>query len=116
VSIELYGLEKCGTCDKARAWLDEHGIKHSFIDYREHPVAPATLKAWARVLGWEKLVNRASYTWRDLSEAQKAAASDTEWLALIKEYPALVKRPVVVNDGAVSAGFSEKKFRELFGG
>lgn len=116
MSIELYGLEKCGTCDKARAWLDEHGIKHSFIDYREHPVAPATLKAWARVLGWEKLVNRASYTWRDLSEAQKAAASDTEWLALIKEYPALVKRPVVVNDGAVSAGFSEKKFRELFGG
>ena len=116
MSIELYGLEKCGTCDKARAWLDEHGIRHSFTDYREHPVAPAMLKAWAKVLGWEKLVNRASYTWRDLGEAQKAAASDTEWLALIKAYPALVKRPVVVNDGAVSAGFSEKKFRELFGG
>ena len=116
MSIELYGLEKCGTCDKARAWLDEHRIKHSFTDYREHPVAPATLKAWARVLGWEKLVNRASYTWRDLSEAQKAAGSDAEWLALIKAYPALVKRPVVVKNGAVSAGFSEKKFWELFGG
>lgn len=116
MSIELYGLEKCGTCDKARAWLDEHGIKHGFTDYREHPVAPATLKAWARALGWEKLVNRTSYTWRDLSEAQKAASSDAEWLALIKAYPALVKRPVVVKDGAVSAGFSEKKFRELFGG
>ena len=116
MSSELYGLEKCGTCAKARAWLDEHRIKHSFSDYREHLVAPATLKAWARVLGWEKLVNRASYTWRDLSAAQKAASSDAEWLALIKDYPALVKRPVVVKNGAVSAGFSEKKFKELFGG
>ena len=24
MSVELYGLEKCSTCDKARAWLDQH--------------------------------------------------------------------------------------------
>ena len=116
MSVDLYGLDNCGTCDKARAWLDGHKVTYRFTDYREHPIAPATLKTWAKVLGWEKLVNRASYTWRDLSEAQKSAGSDAEWLALIKEYPALVKRPVVVKDGAVSAGFSEKKFKELFGG
>ncbi len=116
MTVELYGLEKCGTCDKARAWLDAHKVKHGFTDYREHPIAPATLKAWAKELGWEKLVNRASYTWRDLSDVQKAVSTDAEWLKLVKEFPALVKRPVVVKDGAVSAGFSEKKFKELFGG
>ncbi|AND69316.1 hypothetical protein ATSB10_18620 [Dyella thiooxydans] len=116
MSVELYGLAKCSTCDKARAWLDAHKIKHSFTDYREHPIAPAALKAWAKELTWEKLVNRASYTWRDLSETQKAASTDAQWLALIKEFPALVKRPVVVKDGAVSVGFTEKKFKELFGG
>lgn len=115
MSVQLYGLEKCGTCDKARAWLDDHKIKHSFTDYREHPIAPALLKAWAKELGWEKLVNRASYTWRDLTDAQKAASSDADWLSLIKDYPALVKRPVLVKDGSVSAGFSAKKFGELFG-
>jgi arsenate reductase-like glutaredoxin family protein len=62
------------------------------------------------------VVNRASYTWRDLTDAQKAASTDADWLALIKEYPALVKRPVVVKSDSVSAGFSEKKFKELFGG
>ena len=116
MSIELYGLEKCGTCDKARAWLVQRGIKHGFSDYREHPIAPAALKAWARILGWEKLVNRASTTWRGLSEAQKAAASDAEWLALIQDHPALIKRPLLVKDGAVSVGFSDKKFKERFGG
>ena len=113
--VELYGLENCGTCDKARAWLDARRIRHRFSDYREHPIAPDTLKAWAKTLGWKKLGNRASYTWRDLADAQKAAATDAEWLALIKAYPALVKRPVVVRDGAVSVGFSEKKFAALFG-
>ena len=115
MSVELYGLDHCGTCTKARDWLDAHQIRHRFSDYREHPIAPATLKAWAKTLGWEKLVNRASTTWRGLSDAQKAASSDTEWLALIKAFPALIKRPVVVHDGAVSAGFSEKKFAERFG-
>lgn len=114
MSVELYGLTKCSTCDKARAWLDAHGIAHRFTDYRDHPVAPAELKSWARTLSWEKLVNRASYTWRGLTEAQKAASTDAEWLALIAEFPALVRRPVMVKDGVVSVGFGEKKYREAF--
>jgi Spx/MgsR family transcriptional regulator len=115
MTIELYGLAKCSTCDKARAWLDANGIAHRFTDYRDHPVAPAVLKSWAKALTWEKLVNRASYTWRGLSEAQKAASTDAEWLALIEEFPTLVRRPVMVKDSTVSVGFGEKKYREAFG-
>jgi Spx/MgsR family transcriptional regulator len=112
----LYGLKQCSTCAKARTWLDEHGVKHAFVDYRDQPVPAATLKSWADQLGgWEKLVNRTSMTWRALPEARKAAASDAEWQALIAEYPALVRRPVTVTpDGAVSVGFSEKRYGERF--
>jgi Spx/MgsR family transcriptional regulator len=112
----LYGLKQCSTCAKARTWLDQHGVKHAFVDYRDQPVPAATLKSWADQLGgWEKLVNRTSMTWRALPEARKAAASDAEWQALIAEYPALVRRPVTVTpDGAVSVGFSEKRYGERF--
>lgn len=115
--IELYGLDKCSTCQKARAWLDEHGQAHSFIDYRAHPVAAKRLQQWARELGgWEKLVNRASLTWRNLPQQRKEPADDDQWLALIAEFPALVRRPVtVMSDGAVVVGFSEKKYAGLFG-
>ena len=62
-STTLYGLSKCSTCVKARDWLSAHGVAHDFVDYRDHPVAAATLKAWAgKVGGWEKLVNRTSMT------------------------------------------------------
>lgn len=112
----LYGLEKCDTCRKARNWLDRHKIAYTFIDYRTQPVAAATLKEWAPALGgWEKLVNRASTTWRSLPDARKTPGSAPEWTLLIKEHPALIRRPVVVlADGSVHQGFNDKLFKSLF--
>ncbi|MEM9301258.1 MAG: Spx/MgsR family RNA polymerase-binding regulatory protein [Pseudomonadota bacterium] len=116
MSLTLFGLEKCSTCKKARVWLAEHAIDHTFVDYREQPIAAPQLVAWAEALGgWPKLVNRASMTWRNLPEARKAPADDAAWTALIAEYPALVRRPVAWDGETVSAGFSEKKFGERFG-
>jgi len=114
--ITLYGLTRCSTCVKARDWLDARGIAHEFTDYREHPVPAAALRNWAEQLGgWEKLVNRASMTWRNLPEARKSPAGEAAWLALIAEYPALVRRPVAVDAaGNVGVGFSEKRYQERF--
>ena len=114
--LKLYGLEKCSTCQKARKWLERHKVAHEFVDYREQRVDPATLKNWAKAVGgWEALVNRTGMTWRNLPPARKTPGSDPEWLLLIKEYPALVKRPVLVqDDGAISFGFTDKKFAQLF--
>ncbi|MDR3385696.1 MAG: Spx/MgsR family RNA polymerase-binding regulatory protein [Rudaea sp.] len=114
--IKIYGLDKCSTCQKARKWLERHEVAHDFIDYREQPVAPAMLKGWAKAVGgWEKLVNRAGMTWRNLASARKTPGSDPEWLLLIREYPALVRRPVVIlPDGTVSLGFTDKLFAKLF--
>lgn len=113
----VYGLATCDTCRKARNWLARFGIEHAFVDYREQRQPPATLKAWATQLGgWEKLVNKASTTWRQLPEARKAPGSDPEWFLLLKEYPQLVKRPVLVTaDGTVSVGFTDNGWKLRFG-
>lgn len=110
--ITLYGLAKCSTCLKARQWLRERGAEAGFIDYRDQPLPAEELLRWSRELGgWEKLVNRASMTWRNLPEARKSPESDEQWLGLIAEFPALVRRPLAVwPDGAVTVGFNEKKF------
>lgn len=110
--MQLYGLTKCSTCQKAIAWLKDKGVDHTFVDYRDQPLAPDDLRAHAQALGgWEKLVNRASMTWRQLSEQQRQASTDQEWLALIAQYPALVRRPLTVfADGSVLTGFNEKRF------
>lgn len=116
-SLTLFGLKQCSTCVKASSWLEGHGVAHSFVDYCAQPVASTLLRQWAGQLGgWEKLVNRASMTWRNLDESRKSPASDDDWLALIAEYPALVRRPVAVSsEGEVGVGFSEKHYVERFG-
>lgn len=115
-NIKLYGLKQCSTCVKAMKWLEEQGTSFVFTDYRQHPIDPATLTGWAEELGgWEKLVNRASMTWRNLPQERKEPQAADDWLALIGEFPALVRRPATVGpDGRVSVGFSHKKYSEIF--
>lgn len=113
----LYGLDNCDTCRKARNWLARFEVPHRFVDYRAERVPAETLKSWAAALGgWDKLINRASTTWRTLPASRKSPGSDPEWTLLVKEYPALVKRPVVVRpDGTVSVGFTDNGFKKMFG-
>jgi len=110
----LYGLPNCDTCKKARNWLARFDVPYRFVDYRAEPVPAATLKAWAQQLGgWDKLVNKAGTTWRNLLPQRKNPQSDPEWTLLLKEHPALVRRPVLLlADGSVSVGFSDNAFKQ----
>ena len=73
--------------------------------------------AWKNAAGgWDGLINKSSTTWRELAPNRKTPGSDAEWKLLLKEYPQLVRRPVVVlDDGTVSQGFSDNGFKKLFG-
>ncbi len=113
--VTVYGLARCDTCRRARAWLEAQGIAHRFVDYRDEPIAARDLLAYARQLGWEKLVNRASTTWRALTDSEKTAASDEQWLLLVAAHPTLVRRPLLVMaDGKATAGFNADNWATLF--
>ncbi|GAB3749494.1 Spx/MgsR family RNA polymerase-binding regulatory protein [Lysobacter olei] len=113
----LYGLKNCDTCRKAMKWLERFGVAHRFVDYRDEHQAPETLLAWKDQLGgWDAMINKSSTTWRTLPENRKSPGSDAEWKLLLKEYPQLIRRPVVVTaDGMVTQGFSDNGFKKRFG-
>ncbi|MDI9240472.1 arsenate reductase [Lysobacter sp. LF1] len=117
MATTLYGLNNCDTCKKARKWLDRFGVAHAFIDYRDDRQSPETLVEWKDALGgWEAMINKSSTTWRTLPDTRRSPASDAEWKLLLKEYPQLIRRPVVVTgDGAVTQGFSDNGFKKRFG-
>lgn len=35
--MKIYGIKNCDTVKKARKWLDEQGIEHSFHDFKRWP-------------------------------------------------------------------------------
>lgn len=110
MTLKLYGLKKCSTCQKAMTWLDEHKIAHSFSDVRETPVTKTQVAKWSKALGgWEKMINRAGYTWRGLPPEKTADLTEAEAVALAVENPSLIRRPLIEHgDGSVTVGFSKK--------
>ena len=55
-------------------------------------------------------------TWRNLDASRKDPQTDEDWLALIADFPALIRRPLAVyEDGSVSVGFNEKRYAEKLG-
>lgn len=113
----LYGLKNCDTCKKATKWLDRFGVAYAFVDYRDDKRTPETLLEWSKQAGgWDALINKSSTTWRQLPENRKAPGSDAEWKLLLREYPQLIRRPVVVtDDGVMTQGFSDNGFKQRFG-
>ncbi len=105
--MQLYGIPNCDTVKKARAWLDQQGIAHQFIDFKKQPASVPQLKAWAAQAGWQTLLNRAGTTWRKLDEAtQQLALDEAGALALMATHSSLVKRPVAEwPDGSLTVGF-----------
>ena len=113
----LYGLSNCDTCKKARNWLERFAIEYTFVDYRDNRQAATTLADWAKQAGgWDTLINKSSTTWRTLPPMRKTPGSDAEWQLLLKEYPQLIRRPVVVtDDGTMTQGFTDNGFKLRFG-
>lgn len=114
-AITLYGLATCDTTRAARKWLDAHGKAHAFHDVREDGLTKALVEGWVKQLGWEKVLNKASTTWRELPEADKADVDQKRAVALLLAHPTLVKRPVLDRGGALSLGFKPAIYAELFG-
>jgi arsenate reductase (glutaredoxin) len=95
MTITIYGIKNCDTMKKARTWLDGHGVKYDFHDYKSAGIAKEKLKAWSDKLGWETLLNRAGTTFRKLPEADKEGLNEKKALALMLAQPSMIKRPVL---------------------
>ncbi|WP_374086472.1 ArsC family reductase [Methylomicrobium lacus] len=111
--ITLYGIKNCDTCKKARQWLEQHGIDHRFHDYRVDGLPPELLQRFIDGLGWEKLLNKSSTSWRQLSADQQTDLTQEKAVALMLETPTLIKRPVLECGNTLTLGFKADQYEVL---
>jgi len=113
--MKLYGIPNCNTVKKARTWLEENGVNYEFHDFKKQGIDEATIQQWLTQAPWDKLVNRAGMTWRNLSDAEKAAVTDNaSGTQLMLEKTSVIKRPLLVKDSTLLAlGFDEATYQEL---
>jgi len=105
--LDIYTLKSCDTCRKAIKWLETSSIKARVHDIRDDGIPVETIAAAIQDLGWEKILNRRSTTWRNLDEALKQDMTEAKALSLITENPTLMKRPLFVTGDIHIAGFDK---------
>lgn len=112
--ITLYGIPNCDTVKKARTWLEKAGRAYSFHDYKAAGIDRAHLKAWIAEHGLEKVLNRASTTFRALPDADKAGLTADKAIRLMIAQPSMIKRPVLDLGKHTLVGFKPEIYAEAF--
>jgi len=113
--IKLYGLPYCDATQAVTKWLQAKGLETDLHNYKTDGITADKLKAWSTILGWEKLLNKRSTTWRGLSkeEQDKVVDASTAIDAMLKN-TSLIKRPVIEFGKELLVGFDEKKLSNTF--
>ncbi|WP_064605526.1 ArsC family reductase [Photobacterium sp. J15] len=114
MSTIAYGIKNCDTIKKMKKWLEAESIEYRFHDYRVDGLDQAMLEGFESELGWEAMVNKRGTTYRQLSDEQKDSLNRETAIALMLEYPAMIKRPLLVHNGTYHLGFKPAQYQEIF--
>ena len=101
---------KCGTCKKALAYLENLGVGYDYRDIKLENPSYEELKLWQEKSGLEmkRFFNTSGQLYKSMELKNKLPEmSDEDMLKLLSSDGMLVKRPILVGDDFVLAGFKE---------
>ena len=107
-TLKMLGLGHCSTCQKAQAALEEQGWTVEFRDVQKDPLTENERAALVADFG-EKIINRASLTWRGMSDEERAA----DPVAMLGAKPSVMKRPAIRSDDQTLLGWTANVKRAL---
>lgn len=107
---------RCGTCQKARAWLDGHGLAYDCRDIKENNPTYEELKGWYEASGLplKRFFNTSGLQYKSQRLKDRLPGmSEEEQLALLASDGMLVKRPILLTGDRVLVGFKEAEYETL---
>jgi arsenate reductase len=113
VTVTLYGIKTCDSVKKAQNWLKQNNIAFEFVDFKVVSPSERQLAEWCLKVGWEKLLNKQSKTFRELPPNDKLVQHESQAIALMQRHPLLIKRPVLLSEHEILIGFSESAYNAL---
>ena len=109
---------KCSTCQKARKWLEASGIAFQSRHIKEENPTADELRSWRERSGLplKKFFNTSGLKYKELGLKDKLPdMGEEEQIALLASDGMLVKRPILVGDDFVLAGFREAEWAGALG-
>ncbi|MEC7640996.1 MAG: Spx/MgsR family RNA polymerase-binding regulatory protein [Nitrospinota bacterium] len=113
--MKFYHYNKCGTCRKAKKFLDDHGISYQETDITLNPPPKSILKKALQAKGIKKLFNTSGVEYREKKIKDKIGMiTEAQALDLLAASGRLIKRPVTVDGKRLTVGFDPKEFKEVW--
>ena len=109
---------KCSTCQKAKKWLDAHGVTYTDRHIVEDNPTADELRAWHERSGLplKRFFNTSGMLYREMELSKKLPdMSEAKQYALLASNGMLVKRPLLVTATTVIPGFKETAWEEALG-
>ena len=106
----------CSTCQKAKKWLDEHGLNYTERHIKEDNPGYDELKSWYEMSGLplKRFFNTSGLLYKSMNLKDRLPAmSEEEQLRLLATDGMLVKRPIIVDGETVLTGFREAEWECL---
>lgn len=107
-SVTVYQYERCGSCRKARQWLEDQNVAYQTLPIREQPPTQDQLAAALQSAGGNirKIINTGSVDYRESGLKDKVdSLPHEEIFSRLSQNGNLIKRPFLVAGQNACAGF-----------
>ena len=113
--MKFFSYNKCGTCRKAKKFLDARKVSFNEIDITETPPSKSILKKAIKSKGMKKLFNTSGEQYKKLSIKDKIGSmTEVQAIKLLSNNGRLVKRPIAVDGNRITVGFDEVEYKDVW--
>lgn len=102
--MKIYHNPRCRKSRETLTLLEEKGQSPEVVEYLKDIPTKEELKEILSLLGIpaEKLLRKGEAIFKEKFKGK--ILSDDEWITVMVEYPKLIERPIVVNNGKAAIG------------
>lgn len=112
--VTLYTSPSCTSCRKARTWLEANGIPYEDRNIFSTPLSVAEIKDLLSRTenGTEEIISTRSRILDDLGVTVEEMTISA-LVDLVAAYPALLRRPIIMDDKRLQVGYNEDEIRRF---
>jgi regulatory protein spx len=112
--VTLYVTSSCGSCRKAKAWLQEHQIDFIERNIVNEPLTVSEIKSILRLTedGTDDIISKNSKTYQQLNVDIESLPLNQLYDLIIKD-PQMLRRPIILDHKRLQVGYNEEEIRSF---
>ncbi|MEH7095267.1 transcriptional regulator SpxA [Neobacillus vireti] len=112
--VTLYSTPSCGSCRKAKAWLEEHHIDYIERNILSNPLTVDEIKSILRLTeeGTSEIISTNSKTFQELNINIESLPLN-DFYKLIMENPKMLRRPIILDEKRLQVGYNDEEIRSF---